>query len=279
MLFWLTVTGLALLCSTFAIELHAASGSLSGRQLRGLGVFAPVAELNPPTAKRILVGEATEDDDIFLSSHQFSSQGWSKLLLNPLFVNDWNGKPLGLRSGWEKRGPDMCMLIAEREIRFIGRQNPGCEDALHLRGTKMPHILNLDGELKVLNVLEMGWGVLSDPQERSLLITRNLKLLLRGSGLLLSALNEFPSQATLPCCDSRINDYGNQRKKRYDKISITVGSLVFAVGLIFLYRVWRRVYFDLPANANAAVYVSFVLICAVFMWIGLALIAHGFNLV
>jgi hypothetical protein len=97
--------------------------------------------------------------------------------------------------------------------------------------------------------------------------------------LFAGVVDKRAGHASLPKSDSSIDGDGDKSPKRYDKVFVAIGALVFSFGLVLLYRVWWRVYFNLPPDANVAIYVALVLISAAVIWTGMALIGHGFLLV
>jgi len=58
-----------------------------------------------------------------------------------------------------------------------------------------------------------------------------------------------------------------------------LAGLIFdALGIVLLYRTWWKISFDLSSNRNAAVDVSLVIVSAVMIWAGGALIFAHFGL-
>ncbi len=70
------------------------------------------------------------------------------------------------------------------------------------------------------------------------------------------------------CGQSSINNDEYQREDIYNEGLLCLGSVLFAFGIVLVYKVWWKVCFDLSLDSNIAVYVAFVLISAALIWLG-----------
>jgi len=85
------------------------------------------------------------------------------------------------------------------------------------------------------------------------------------------------SRAALPPSQPSIDDNGEKREKVNNKYFLVVGIILFSLGVVFLLKVWWSLSFNSSSNINAAGYVALVIVCAVVIWIGMALIGLSFD--
>jgi hypothetical protein len=78
---------------------------------------------------------------------------------------------------------------------------------------------------------------------------------------------------------SRIDDYKDEGKNPHDKAVLVAALVFFAFGLMLLCRTWWNVCFNLTPDSNVAIYVSLVLISAIFVWVGMALLGLRLGLI
>jgi len=104
------------------------------------------------------------------------------------------------------------------------------------------------------------------------------ELLLREGEVIASSLSSFLCGASLPESQSRIDTDENERQNFHDKSFIVAGCILFALGIVFLYKVWWKLSFDFSSNMNVAAYVALVIVCFVVMWFGMGLLGIGFHL-
>jgi len=92
------------------------------------------------------------------------------------------------------------------------------------------------------------------------------------------AVSSFLSRTSLPSSHGGIDSHENDGANLHDKSFIVTGCIVFALGVMLLYKVLWKLGFDFASNVNVPTYVALVGVCFVVMWIGLWLFGVGFHL-
>jgi hypothetical protein len=96
-----------------------------------------------------------------------------------------------------------------------------------------------------------------------------LKLLFTDIDSVMGGLYRLSGQTPLPSGESGVNYDSQHGDYRDDKISIFLGSVLFALGIVLIVNASWRVYFKLSSDSNVTAYVAFVIVAAAMIVTGM----------
>jgi len=260
----IAVTGLAFVCA--ASRLAAAVDTLPK-----VKKAVPACEVFVPrTLRSVSLRSVVFDTDLNVQSCNAMQQ---LLEVVPLSNSSPKAHQFGrVKSSGCGRNP------SARYLNVIQKYFPAC---IEVGCRNWPEVLNLRLKLEDIRVLNRGFFI-SVFESVMQVVADVIDADIGPFGRIVGSLGQVrnsSSQASLPERNCGIYEDCNERSERDNVILLCSGIILFAFGIVFVSRVWWNVYFNLTPDSNVAIYVALILLSAVFVWVGMALIGMRFGLV